>query len=298
MKLSKLLLALTLIASVLLLSAARSVIAHGLGPSQSLPQQGNNATQQAQTDSEQRAFPTRIEQTPTSINSPSSQSGPEEIRKDCDQNAGTLWKIWEWITNISAQASFTFVTTVATVLLAIFTGLLVSVTRDLHRATLHVDRPFLLVTGVSCTNVVRDGRGDSAWHHYTFTITMRNFGVGPADVIGYGIWAVPFDRPTTAEDEPDIQYLPKVQGEPLADSLVASGELAKDRISQIGTLSDTQYQSAKMGEKWIGIHGFIRYRGASPKVYRSCFFWWCPLDRSGDPIAPVRALRKDLNDHT
>lgn len=166
------------------------------------------------------------------------------------------------------------------------------------QGALEVNRPFLLVTGVSCAKVVPYEREDSAWHHHTFAITMRNFGVGPADITGYGIWSVPYNRPTTAEDEPVIQYLPKVRGAPLADSLVAPGEVAKDKITEIGTLSDVQYQAAKMGEKWISIHGFIRYRGASSKEYLSSFFWWCPLDRSGDPIRPVRALRKDLNDHT
>jgi hypothetical protein len=60
-------------------------------------------------------------------------------------------------------------------------------------------------------------------------------------------------------------------------------------------MSREEYDSAFADEKRVGIHGRIRYRGASKQIYESRFFWWFFFDE-GQVVA--RALTKELNDHT
>jgi hypothetical protein len=300
---------LILIAAALLLSGVRSVSAQGLGPSQSVTQQRNHGPQQTQANAKKSAPPTRVEQSPASVNSISGQSGPEEVSSNSDNNPPELRKVGEWIiasiASMSAQGWSNFVIALATVFLAIFTGQLVCVTRDLHKATeaaLHIDRPFLLVTNVQCPAFSSEGSGNEILYIYEFEVCLRNFGVGPADIVDYIAGAAVRDRRVRGVPllqgivEPEVAWFAP-SGQRLAESLVAPREIANGRIKTRAILSRGHCDAVRNGEKAIGIDGIIRYRGASQQVYWTRFFWWCFLDVSDSPINIQRALRSNLNDH-
>jgi len=286
---------LILIALVLLLSDG-SLAQTSRRPSQSLPQQTNNESQNNQTYSGQWTG------TWTQSNAPSRESSAQKNRSDSDQNPSWLWKIWEWIGSISAEALFTAITGIATVVLAVFTGQLVCVSRDLHQATeaaLHVNRPFLLVTHIKCTETIF---AEGILRH-RFIIHLKNFGVGPADIVKYLASANIHDTPLGVNPkEPTFRYFPE-NGQRLADSLVAPTDTS-DRIECRSLLIPEMYAAILNGTKTLAVDGIVVYRGASPKTYETRFFWWCYLDNTvptvdpGEPTRFMRALRPDLNEHT
>jgi hypothetical protein len=299
MKLSKPLSASILIVSALLLNAVRSVNAQGLGPSQSLTQQRNDTPKQTQAQAKQSPSPTRVKQAPPPVNSVNGQSTSDEIRKDGDQYAGLLRKVREWILGISAQGFFNFIIAAATLAMAVFSYLLVCVTRELHKATegaLYVNRPFLMVTKVECT----DTKFINGALTHKFAIHLKNFGVGPADIVTYIASADPNDTPigyVTEIKEPELRYFPE-NGQRLSDSLVGPGEEVTDRIECRSTLDPSIFALVQDRSKTLGINGIITYRGTAPKSYETRFFWWFFMDADYKPIRFVRAFRPDLNSHT
>jgi len=312
--------ALILIASALLLRAAPSVNAQNLGPSQSLTQQGNKTAQQAQSNTKTSTSSPRIEQTPSPVNSENGQSGSDKVRSDGDKDTPRLTEFWKWIggwlTNVSGQAFFNLVMTVATVFVAIFTGQLVYATRKMQTASeaaLHVNRPFLLVTDVKCLRFTRDGSTNEMLYIYEFDVCLRNFGIGPADIVDYIAVAAARNIPTEATfadhpsgsgtviflepgAEPFVYYA--ATGRRLSESLVAPNEWAEGRIKEKATLTRADCDAVRNGKARIGIDGIIRYRGAPKQVYWTRFFWWCFLDAAYNPVNIQRALRSDLNDHS
>src|SRR5208282_6322313 len=162
--------------------------------------------------------------------------------------------------------------------LTLFTGLLVllnrklvGLTNNLSKATaaaakaaeaaLHVNRPFLLITNVKCGEIVRNNDG---YIPYSFTITLRNFGVGPADMVGYSAGGVPYDAPDVyGQREPQITYTSN--DTPLRE-LVSPGDVAENLIPKVRLdLYDDMLRDIQSGKKRIGIDGQIRYRGAAPE---------------------------------
>jgi hypothetical protein len=114
----------------LLLRDARHVNAQALsGPSQSLPQQGNNTAQQRQTYSGQGTGAW------TANNAPHSQPSTKEGRSHSNQDTGCLSKIKKLIAGISAQGFFNFIIAVATGFIAWFNWQLVGVTDAMKNAT-------------------------------------------------------------------------------------------------------------------------------------------------------------------
>lgn len=292
--------ALILIVSASLLSAAQNVNARPLsGPSQSLTEQGNETTQQTHPDAKTPASSPRVEQSPAAINSPNGQPSADEVREDRDDHAGVLRKIWEWIGAIQAQAFFNFIIAAATLAMAVFSYLLVCVTRELHRATegaLYINRPFLLVTGVECT----EAKFINGVLTHKFEIHLKNFGVGPADIVTYIASADPNDTPigyVPEIKEPQLRYFPQ-NGKSLSDSLIGPGEKVTDRIECLSTLDHQIFALLQDGTKTLGINGIITYRGTAPKSYETKFFWWFYMDADGRPVRFVRAFRPDLNSHT
>jgi hypothetical protein len=199
-------------------------------------------------------------------------------------------------------------TVLSTFLLAVFTGGLwwTSIRQwKAARASLELNRPFVLVTEV-CREVLNEtfnfnvpveanppaGMPDPT---YTMTIraVLRNFGVGPADILKYFAEAAIFDAPTTPAKQPRPVYR-DADCNRLNDSLIAPNECADDRI--VGTVSFTNADRGALAEDSmrIGMHGCIRYRGATETVYETRFFWWylLPEDRF------VRADPPELNAHT
>lgn len=297
MKRSKTWFASILIALALLLSSGKNLSAQSLRPRQSPPQQRNETLQHPQTNAEQGPSSGRIEQTPTAINSPSREGHPKERGREGDQNSRPLRKIREWIANISSQAFFNFITAAATAILAVFTGQLVCVTRDLHKATeaaLHVNRPFLLVVEVRCDET----KFANGVLTHRFAVVMRNFGVGPADVLQRDVWTAVHDFPTTSDSEPQLTYRPYSVNNRFRESLVVAPGETTDRITCRSDLTHQMYVAVQDRTKALAVDGIVHYRGASPKVYDTNFFWWCFIDDQGRPTGIVRALRPDLNEHT
>ena len=157
-------------------------------------------------------------------------------------------------------------------------------------ASLHADRPFLLVIGIA---VEVSGLGEFSDKNLTAAIALRNFGNGPADIIDYIAEAELFDSPMVVRRDPPVWYGPDV-GDRINDSLIGPNEMVKGRLFATLSMNSQEYASAFAEEKRIGIHGRIRYRGASKQIYESRFFWWFfAQDKS-----VARALTKELNDHT
>lgn len=99
-----------------------------------------------------------------------------------------MLQVREWLGGITAQGLFTFVTAVATVVLAVFTGLLVSVTGDLHKATeaatkvaMATDRPYLFSFSgwVKQEPIVSESPGFQGGIG-SISCEIQNFGKGPA----------------------------------------------------------------------------------------------------------------------
>jgi hypothetical protein len=299
MKLSKPLSALILIASALLLNAGKSPAQNSGRPSQGLPQQRNNAPQGNQSYSG--------EWTGTwTANPDNGKPSAKESGENSNQNTSPLWKIWEWITGISAQGFFNLITAVATGAIAWYTVRLTGVTNEMKEATkaaaaaaeasLHIYRPFLLVTGVECADV----KVVNGMLIHKFTIRLKNFGVGPADIVTYVAGADPHDTPigiVTQIKEPDIRYVPE-RGNRLSDSVIGPGERVDDRIECRSVLDPALWALLRDGTKTLAVNGIIIYRGTAPKDYETKFFWWFFVDADGRPIRSFRAFRPDLNSHT
>jgi hypothetical protein len=207
----------------------------------------------------------------------------------------------------NAMIFLTAVMAGATFFIALFNWQLVGVTdemktaakaaADAAEAALHVDRPFLLVTGVECT----DTKFINGILTHKFAIHLKNFGVGPADIATYIAGADPLDAPysfTTGETkEPALTYVPE-RGSRLSDSLVGPGDEANDRIKCESILDHQLFALLQDGTKTLGVNGIVTYRGGAPKIYETKFFWWFYIDADGRPVRYVRAARFDLNSHT
>ncbi len=301
---SKLLSTSILIPLALLLGGATNARARALGPSQSLTQQRNNTAQETQAYAKPSTPPTKANQTPATKTSPSGQYGTEESGSYGYKHSCWLRNIRERVGRITAQGFFSFITAVATAILAVFTGLLVCVTRDLHKATeatLHVGRPFLLVTDVA----VRVSHSDpdigpsvavKFIHHFYFDIAIKNFGVSPADILDVTSTAEPLDPPKPPDyRDPAVAYENVGQ---LNDSIVSPGEAIPDRIKASYSCTEEEYTSlcAETNQR-IAVYGRIRYRGASDKTFETFFYWWCFLtDRERPDLH--RCNTKRWNDHT
>jgi hypothetical protein len=287
MKLSKPLSALILIALALFLNAARNVSADS--PSPRPTPHPNESADLGQEQAKQH--PTPLPQPDLSY-APHGADTPAKEQQERDGASTVIVSV------------FTAIAGIATALIAWFNFQLVGVTKEMQLATeaaadatkaaLHVNRPFLLVTDVKCSEAVRNSGG---YISYSFTITLRNFGVGPADMVGYSAGGVPYDAPDLyGQREPKITYT--TNDTPLRE-LIAPNDIAENLIPKVRLdLYDDMLRDIQTGKRRIGIDGQIRYRGAAPEqVYWTRFFWWCFINDLGEPTAIRRALRPDLNDH-
>jgi hypothetical protein len=193
----------------------------------------------------------------------------------------------------------TAVMAAATVAMAIFNGQLVGVTKDMKKATeaaLDINRPFLLVTNINL-NQPLSYDVETDFYNFCFRIEIKNFGISPADIIDYIANAEPLDPPKFPDrkDDPSISYGPN-EGQQINDSIIRHGETSSFRLLVGTEVNETGYQVLKKDEKRMAIHGRIRYRGASERVFYTFFFWWCFCD--SEPLQFARALTKELNDHT
>ena len=115
-------------------------------------------------------------------------------------------------------------------------------------ASLHINRPFLLVTGMS---MMPPARPDDKLH--VINVIVENFGTGPADVRDYVALADLLDSPNDepfSESDPPVSHPPD-EGEHLQDPLIRVGETAKERIHVVVELGAEERKQMVCGEKKI-----------------------------------------------
>jgi len=287
--------ALILIVLGLLLSGVKNPTQSSGRPSQSLPQQGD------EDPNDYQAYSGQWTGTWTVTNSPTNQRRATDQARNSDQHASTLWKIWEWITGISAQAVTNTITAIATAFLAIFTYQLVWVTRDLHKASqsatevarlaLHTDRPYLLVTSVTAEAFkhVLLGRQEPISRA---KVTFQNVGTSPAELIEIVATSWKFGC-FPDSDEPKWD---KLLGAPLSieKPVVGVRETVDPLPIQVHWTKD-DIELVEGGLKRVALYGYVRYRSGSKEDYCTRFFWWfSPLENP-----PLRkAYDLELNKRT
>jgi hypothetical protein len=264
-----------LITSALLPSAANNAVTKSLArPSQSLTQQRNSASQDAQTNAKPKASLTRIQQ------APSSQSSPAESGENGDQNAGRLRKIWEWIAGMSAQGLFNFIMAIATILLAIFTGQLVCVTRDLNEATsaaamaseaaLHAERPILVIMNIKANIVYVERLGG---RRLFADIQIRNCGKGPA-IIKKAIFASELFG--SSYEGPSTVSFPTDTIEHSRGAVIEEGTTVWWKVVHVADEPKVGIAIARKTTT-LGFYGEIIYRGPVNRTYRTPLFYWYAL---------------------
>jgi hypothetical protein len=264
MKLSNTWFALILIASALLLSGARNVTAEG--PSE--------PDQRSQTETPAQDHDALASPSPTIINQPAPQPTPNAgatyIYNQYKQSS-PLGDLPTWLEAIATillvifagrQMQFVSRSTtatenaanaasenakaakdaaVATERYVEMTAQMVEATKQSAKATeaaLHINRPFLLVTRILNDDVFHDGSTDTVWHNYYFRLELRNFGVGPADIVDFIAKAEPLNSSADqARRDPAVWYGPN-EGDQINDSLIAPSEITSERISIPTSLND------------------------------------------------------------
>ncbi len=295
------LVALILIVSASLLSGAKNLGAQSLTrPSQSLPQQGNKASKQAHFDSKQRSSAARIEQATPPADPTSSQARAKQIGENRDRDSDVLREVKGRIAAVSVQDVFTCATTIATILLAVFTWKLVLVTRDMRRTAeattevarkaLHADRPYLLVTAVTRESFKHPVLGNQEPISRA-RITLRNVGSSPAELLEIYATAWKFDCFPQAGD-PRWETLIFVPWIDIAEPVVAVGQdLGPIPVVVNWTKDDIDLVNA--GVKRVAIYGLVKYRSGSKEPYYTRFFWWfSPLTEPSLKKAAAIALNE------
>lgn len=155
-------------------------------------------------------------------------------------------------------------------------------------ASLHVYRPFIVIRKptVDSTQIPQLHRRVPT----AVKIKVRNYGIGPADVINYFVRAEVFDW---AGDDPPAPVYSENESCHTIDSVIKpEGE------NELATLwfdiSQNDFTAILNDRKRLAFHGIIYYRGGPEKIYWTRFFWWCILS-VGEEI--VRAKTPELNAH-
>ena len=161
----------------------------------------------------------------------------------------------------------------STILLAVFTGLLVCVTRDLQVATeaaLHINRPFILIP-----KVARLSPNDEF-----VSCVYQNSGSGPADIVEIIARLDQFYQPI---DIPPAMYVPSVSysgpGWQISDPIIPAGKVAERPICVDFDLTRFEGVYGPVNppntSPRIAVHGRIKYRGGPPnEFYLTHFFYW------------------------
>lgn len=262
---------LIVIALALFLSGAKNALAQNLEPSPSLSQLGSKTAQQIENQTKSDPFPTRVERTRTAINSPNGPSN-NEIRKDGNQYAGWLFKVREWLSEISSQVVFNFVTTIATVLLAIFTWKLVMVTRDMRKVTelaLKTDRPYLLIYGGRLRNFDLGETERTELPEALFY--MQNFGKGPA-LIQRVLMVV---KPMREADLPavgDFSGCNEIRLSGL-DAVPAGGKFTfRSEVHDCIVLARFG-KKVRVNKRRVFVYGCVYYRDVFDAEYETAYCW-------------------------
>jgi len=140
-------------------------------------------------------------------------------------------------------------------------------------AQLHVYRPFLIVTAMKMECPYDPQRSPFPIRPFVANVTIKNFGIGPADIINFNAYADIFPKPLPDPQISDARYWEKDSNR-LGEPVIGAGESVA-RINVVVSLDEKDIAAMFSYEKWLAIHGKIRYRGGPKKVsYSTRFFWW------------------------
>lgn len=155
-------------------------------------------------------------------------------------------------------------------------------------ASLHVYRPFIVIRkpNVDSTQIPQLRRRMPT----TVKIKIRNYGIGPADIVNYFVRAEVFDW---AGDDPALPIYTQNEVCHTIDS-VLKPEGENELITLWFDISEGDFTAMLNDTKRLAFHGIIYYRGGPEKIYWTRFFWWCIL-LAGEEI--VRAKTPELNAH-
>ena len=153
-----------------------------------------------------------------------------------------------------------------------------------------VNRPFLMVQRPSVqTQLVA---GQTGRVPYDMRLKVKNYGIGPADIIDFTIKADFFDWHDGSAD-PKPTYRPEDRGI-MIDSVMGAGEVRQFPNLPFDARPQT-FEAMKNDSRRLAFHGIINYSGASREHrYWTKFFWWYFPD--GQKL--VRANTPELNAHT
>jgi hypothetical protein len=159
---------------------------------------------------------------------------------------------------------------------------------DAAEESLRVYRPFLIVKKPDVRWPVGPPSGETP---ETVSVTVSNYGLGPADITGFHFEAQLFECDNV---DPAVTY-DESQAHITNDPIVASeGSLSlPPKWLQI---TKEDFALMKLGKKHLGIHGIIYYRGGPLKPYWTRFFWWYMADSR--PEHTARANNPELNAHS
>lgn len=152
------------------------------------------------------------------------------------------------------------------------------------------NRPFLMVSRPTVeTQLVA---GQTGRVPYDMRIKVKNYGIGPADIIDFTIKADFFDW-HEGSDDPKPTYRPEDRGITI-DSVIGAGEERQLPNLPFDTKPET-FEAMKNDRKRLAFHGIINYCGGSRELrYWTKFFWWYFPD--GQKL--VRVNTPELNAHT
>ena len=141
-----------------------------------------------------------------------------------------MWKVWEWIVNITSQGFFTFITTVATIFVAVYTGRLVKVTSDLKTAT-------------NAATDAANKTADAAQAQLNFTkaaneqnvLIAQNAAKAAAENVEISRLALLENRPyLLLTEQPVLRGFPEIDKFPLPDDYVTTSVYAGARLINFG----------------------------------------------------------------
>jgi hypothetical protein len=134
-----------------------------------------------------------------------------------------------------------------------------------------------------------------------FWITIRNEGIGPADIlkISMKMEVFPYDR---GMNDPIPEYDDSQMGPIVRPIIPANTErrLPDYNIPQWidANITSEELKEIRARRKGIALHGKIYYRGGPDKSYWSQFFWWCLPDIDDRYWNITLANKPELNAHT
>lgn len=152
---------------------------------------------------------------------------------------------------------------------------------------LHTHRPYIVIGDVYFT-MIPDKH--MAW---AVTVKYSNLGTGPADLMEVRIHSMRFLM-TMITPEPkwgDLHFDHPMSKQHLSNPLVPADKPGTISSSNQPAFNGSLFVNLDESTEWIGVYGYIRYRGATKREYTTRFLWW-KVPCSGSCI---RSISEELN---